>query len=34
MSVYRLKSNHKDVLQNEWNFGHWSRHYDMQKESG
>jgi hypothetical protein len=34
MTSYRLKPYHKDGLQNELNFGHWSRHYDMQRESG
>jgi hypothetical protein len=31
---YRLKPYHKAVLHNELNFGHWSRHYEMQRESG
>jgi hypothetical protein len=31
---YRLKPYHKDGLHNELNFGHWSRHYNMQRESG
>jgi hypothetical protein len=29
-----LKPYHKDGLHNELNFGHWSRHYDMQRVSG
>jgi hypothetical protein len=31
---YRLKPYHKDGLHRELNFGHWSRNYNMQRESG
>jgi hypothetical protein len=31
--LYRLKPYHKAGLYNELNFGHWSRHYDIQMES-
>jgi hypothetical protein len=31
---HRLKPYHKVGLHNELNFGYWSRHYDMQRESG
>jgi hypothetical protein len=33
MTSYRLKPYHKDGLHNELNFGHWSWHYDVQRES-
>jgi hypothetical protein len=34
MTSYRLKPYHKDGPHNELNFGHWSRHCDMHRESG
>jgi hypothetical protein len=30
---YWQKPYHKDGLHNELNFGHWFRHYDMQRQS-
>jgi hypothetical protein len=33
ITSYRLKPYHKEGPHNELNFGHWSRHYNMQRES-
>jgi thioesterase domain-containing protein len=32
LMTYRLKPYHKDGPHKELNFGHWSRHYNTQKE--